>query len=120
MIALGLMCRPSGPPPGLWMQSHLVPGPDDPGRGYVNPPGLCRRLCRVPARPDLRGGDLNCAWIKYCDTTTGNQVATRENKPYSKHKRIALLTRNCGGALFTLYKVIRRSRVIAVVRWMNQ
>jgi hypothetical protein len=30
--------------------------------------------------------------MKYCDTTTGNQVANRENKPYPKHKRIALLT----------------------------
>ena len=54
--------------------------------------------------------------MKYCDTTTGNQVANRENKPYPKHKRIALLTPSCGGALFTLYQVTRRSRVILVVR----
>ncbi len=28
------------------MQSHSVPGPDDPGRGYVNPPGLNRRVAQ--------------------------------------------------------------------------
>ena len=33
------------------------------------------------------------------DTTTGNQVANRENKPYPKHKRIALLTRNGGPSI---------------------
>jgi hypothetical protein len=31
------------------MRSDSVPGPDDPGRGYVNPPGLSRRLCCAPA-----------------------------------------------------------------------
>jgi len=41
-----------------------------------------------------RMADLNCAWIKYCDTTAGNQVANREHKPYPKHKRLALLTRS--------------------------
>jgi len=27
------------------------------------------------------GAVLNCAWLPYCDTTPGNQVDNRENKP---------------------------------------
>ena len=37
-------------------------------------------------------GDLHCAWIKYCDTTIGDQVANREHKPYPDHRGIAVLT----------------------------
>jgi predicted secreted protein len=54
--------------------------------------------------------------MKYCDTTTGNQVANRENKPYPKHKRIALLTTELAAVLVSLYHVTRANRVIAVVR----
>ena len=36
------------------------------------------------------GADLNCAWIKYCDTTNGKPVANRENKPYPKHEESPL------------------------------
>ena len=40
--------------------------------------------------------------MKSCDTTTGNQVANRENKPYPKHKRITILTRNAAASLFQM------------------
>jgi hypothetical protein len=65
-----------------------------------------RAGCVNCARPDLRGGDLNCAWIQYCDTTTGNQVANREYKPYPKHKRIALLTAELRWCVYSSFRTL--------------
>jgi hypothetical protein len=47
--------------------------------------------------------------MKYCDTTTGNQVANRENKPYPKHKRIALLTAEQAIGLFHMDALLARA-----------
>ena len=80
--------------------------------------------CVNGARPDLRGGDLNCAWTQYCDTTTGNQVANREHKPYPRHKRRALLTRSCGSRFLKLTIIwpqlrLRRAFVDRETRWLK-
>jgi hypothetical protein len=58
--------------------------------------------------------------MKYCDTTTGNQVANGENKPYPKHKRIALLTAEHAIGRFLTWNISRACRVMAVVLLLNE
>jgi len=49
--------------------------------------------CVNGARPDLRGGELNCARIKYCDTTRGNRWQTGKTNRILNTREFALLTR---------------------------
>jgi len=48
--------------------------------------------CVNGARPDLRGGELNCTWIKYCDTTRGNGWQTGNTNRILNTREFALLT----------------------------
>ena len=50
--------------------------------------------CVNGARPDLRGGDFDCAGKQYCDTTKGNLWQTGNTNRILNTREFALLTRS--------------------------
>ena len=53
--------------------------------------------CINGARPDLRGGELNCARIRSCDTTRGNGWPTGNTNRILNATEFALILRSGGG-----------------------